>query len=150
MIISSAYLNKQFNRFYTEPKALFMIVHQYYSMYDRGQINFQWFDVWDFCDLTYKLYKWDIQLTDEYTWWNSTCTNWYNSKKINKSQWSFQLSGFINSWSWEVSSADEFFWRLTNLMNENISRFEWEFDPIIPSYIIVFMLAIILIRLISH
>ena len=144
-----SFLNAQLSNFHNKSKALLMLFQQYQSANDREWGSFKLNDLMDYCDLYFNLKNnnrendWDI-----YTWNNQSAINSYQlNRKIPEG--GFTNTWVLVNWSW-FSSADEFFWRLTNLFQSSVDWVEGTFPPMIPSYIVAFMLAIILIRIISH
>lgn len=144
-----SFLNAQLSNFHNKSKALLMLFQQYQSANDRWWGSFNLNDLWDYCDLYFYLRDnnrendWDI-----YTWHNQNAEISYQlNRKIPEG--GFINTWVLNNWTW-FSTPDEFFWRLTSLFQSNIDWVNDTFPPIIPSYIVAFMLAIILIRIISH
>lgn len=148
-----AYNNWQINRFKTEPKALIMFVQQYVSWKDRGLLNVWFYDLWDYCNI--KL--WYNDLSAEYTWHNQTPKACYNFKKTNeKNTWWFQFTwdnAFVSIvgtwWSWN-RNAWEFFWNIWSMFQNWIGTVNTNYTWIIPVYILFFMFALILLRIITH
>lgn len=144
-----SFLNSQLSNFHNKSKALLMFFQQYQSANDREWGSFKLNDLMDYCDLYFNLKNnnrendWDI-----YTWNSQNAINSYQlNRKIPEG--GFTNTWVLFNWTW-FSSADEFFWRLTNLFQSSVNWVEGTFPPMIPSYIVAFMLAIILIRIISH
>lgn len=148
-----AYNNWQINRFKTEPKALIMFVQQYVSWKSRGLLNVWFYDLWDYCNI--KL--WYNDLSAEYTWHNQTPKACYNFKKTNeKDTWWFQFTwdnAFVSIvgtwWSWN-RNAWEFFWNIWSMFQNWIGTINTNYTWIIPAYILFFMFALILLRIITH
>lgn len=148
-----AYNNWQINRFKTEPKALIMFVQQYVSWKSRGLLNVWFYDLWDYCNI--KL--WYNDLNSIYTWNNKTPVACYKNKITNEiPQWWFQFTwdnAYVSIvgtwWSW-YSNASEFFWNISSMFQNWIWTVNTNYSWIIPTYILLFMVALILLRIIQH
>lgn len=148
-----AYNNWQINRFKTEPKALIMFVQQYVSWKSRGFLNVWFYDLWDYCNI--KL--WYNDLSAEYTWNNQTPVACYKNKITNEiPQWWFKFTwdnaytSIVGTWwSW-YSNASEFFWNISSMFQNWIWTVNTNYSWIIPAYILLFMFALILLRIIQH
>lgn len=150
--VLSRYQNWQINSFKTEPKALLML---------GAQMNTAWFKtsyIASYCNLLLNNDNSNI-----YTW-NSVddlrVQSCLRSKKtkdsLKNSDWEdilFQTTTWWIFWSWDDIDfdPDTFFSSLmeeiTTKLDKNLS---WGSVWIIPWYIVIFTLAIIFIRLISH
>lgn len=144
------YQNNQINSFITEPKALLMI---------WSQLNVAWFkpsSVEDYCNLLINNNNNKI-----YTW-NSVdalrVQSFLTSTKISNSlrYWSggilYQSSqNWISSWNDIDFDPDTFFSSIFETIDNWLEGVVfWSVVWLIPSYIILFLLAIIFIRIISH
>lgn len=148
-----AYTNWQINRFKNEPKALIMFVQQYVSGKNRWVLNVWFYDLWDYCNI--KL--WYNNLSDPYTWHNSTPKTCYQSKKTDtQNQWWFNftwnnaLNHVVWSWGTGFSNPAEFFWNITSMFQNWIWIVDTNYTWFIPTYILMFMFALILIRILKH
>ena len=148
-----AYNNWQINRFKTEPKALIMFVQQYVSWKSRGLLNVWFYDLWDYCNI--KL--WYNDLNSIYTWHNQTPVACYKNKVTNEIlQWWFQFTwdnaftSIVGTWwSWYTNASD-FFWNISSMFQNWIWTVNTNYSWIIPKYILLFMFALILLRIIQH
>lgn len=150
--VLARYQNWQINQFKTEPKALLML---------GAQLKTSWLktsSVVNYCDLLL-----NNNNSNVYTWksvdWltaQSCLRNKKTRESLKTSQWldiSFQTTTWWVFWNWEDIdfNPDTFF---SNLMWEITSKLDWTLSGgmvwIIPWYIIIFTLAFIFIRLISH
>ena len=150
--VLTRYQNWQINSFKTEPKALLML---------GSQMNVAWFKtsyISTYCDLLLNKNN-----NSTYTW-NSVddlrAQSCYRSQHINDSlktsDWSdivWQGSDIWIFWSWENVDFDpETFF--SNMMSKIESWLDsvstWTAVGVIPWYIVLFTLALIFIRMISH
>ncbi len=145
-----SFLNGQLNNFYNKSKALLMFFQQYQSANDRGRGDFNLNDLYDYCTLLFTLTENNWANDNEcYTWWNKSAPISYNLNK-SSNNWGFNFTWVLGwNWTW-FSTPDEFFGRLNTLFQTNINWIDSTFPSMIPSYIVFFLLAIILIRIISH
>jgi len=148
------YLNWQLDGFYWKPKAMYMFIDQYYQAEQNHIWTFTLYDIWNYCDLSYRIDNW-LDPWAIYTWDSLEAIYAFESTRWTttwRDEW-FSLSSWVLDVFWNetwFSNAEEFFWRLSNLFNEklysNLTQQTW----ILPSYIIFFLFAIILIRIISR
>lgn len=146
-----AFVNWQLSSFHNKSKALLMFYQQIDSANSRGWGSFQVWDTLDYCSLVNKMVDcnwtcdWDI-----YTWWNRNAINNWKINSNNNNWW-FNTTWVlnINQYTW-FSTPDDFFWRLNALFQNNIKAWEDNIVWVLPWYIILFMLALILFRMLSH
>lgn len=151
--LRSNYLNNNYSNFYWKSKSLYGFTSQYFD--NREDLQFDFSDIWDMCELYTWIIHWTIDEDAIYTWWNKNAINSANNNMTwGSNKWWFNLSWVLNNFwtwnSWAFANPDDFFWKIsvyfTNALNKNI----WDYPMVLPSYIIYFMLAIIFIRLISR
>lgn len=150
--MSQAYSNGQINRFKNEPKALIMFVQQFMSAKSRGRVNVWFYDLRDYCNL-----KFNANPDDEYTWHNETWKRGADQNKTdNQNKWWFNftwnnaLNLVVWSWGTGFSNPAQFFWNITQLFQNWVWVVETNYSWLIPTYILMFMFALILIRIIKH
>lgn len=149
--VLTRYKNWQINSFITEPKALIML---------GAQMNTAWFKtsyISSYCNLLINnnntnLYTWDSvdDLRVQSCLRNKKAREW-----LKDSEWrdvEFQSThSWIFSWDDVDFDPDTFFSSLMEKITENLDNpLNWGFTWLIPWYIIVFTLALIFIRIISH
>ena len=150
-----AYTNNNYSEFYGYPKSLYGFVDQWgsvsskwLSFIEATAPQFTLVDIWQYCDI-----KFHKNPNDQYTW------NRRDPKRNYYRSWQVDLGGYFNfSWnnnyfSWSLSGFDtpkDFFASLNAIFQWGLKWLSSNHDPLIPSYILVFMFAIILIRMLSH
>lgn len=149
-----SYVNNNYSDFYWKTKALYWFINQWFSVSSRwlGFIEstaptFTLVDVWQYCDLRFNqnpnaIYTWD-RWDPKYRYYTSWQVNlWgYFNFSWNNNYFSWNLSWFNTPKDFFASLNSIFQWWLNNLENR---------EPVLPTYIIIFFLAIIFIRIISH
>lgn len=149
-----AYNNQNYSEFYFKPKALYGFFNQWFSVssqwlwfIEATAPTFTFVDIWEYCDI--KFYKNPNSL---YTWSRR------DPKFRYYSSWQVNLWGYFNfSWnnqffSWSLSwfNTPRDFFASLNAIFQWWFRDIWNHDPLLPEYILIFLFAIILIRMISH
>ena len=148
-----AYLSDNYNSFYWTTKSLYGFFDQIEKT-DISQVGFNSFmamitptNVYEYCYLKFK-----SDPNAKYDWDNRNAKfAFYSSGTINL-WWRFNFSWNNSLFSWAVSWFNNISWFFAN-MN---AIFQWNLwsishkKAIIPSYILVFMLAIILVRILKH
>lgn len=149
--VLTRYRNWQINQFKTEPKALLMV---------GSQLNTAWFKVSyvsTYCDLLLNKNN-----NSSYTWQSVDdlrAQSCYRSQKVQDWLKSFEWEDVIFQttpdyfWSWEDVNfdADTFFSTIMNEITTKLDQpYDWLSVWLIPWYIVIFMLAFIFIRLLSH
>jgi len=149
-----SYENNNYSDFYGKTKALYWFVNQWFSVSSkwRGFLEstvptFTLVDVWQYCDLKFNqdpnsIYTWNRRDPKYryYTSWQVNLWGYFNFS-WNNNYFSWNLSWFNTPKDFFASLNAIFQWWLDNLATR---------EPVLPTYIIVFFLAIIFIRIISH
>lgn len=148
-----AYLDNNYNPFYWSTKSLYWFFDQIEKT-DISQVGFNSFmamitptNVYEYCYLKFK-----TDPNAKYDWDNRNAKFAYYSSGTINLNWRFSFSWNNNYFSWVVSWVDSLSWFFAN-MN---AIFQWNLWSIghqkamLPTYIIVFMLAIILVRILKH
>ena len=150
-----AYNSDNYSEFYGYPKALYGFINQWASVssqwlwfIEATAPQFTLIDVWQYCDI-----RFHKNPNDQYTWnRRDPKRNYYRSWQVNL--WGyFNFSWNNNYFSWNLSwfnSPKDFFASLNAIFQNWLNWLSSEHDPIIPSYILIFMFAIILVRMLSH
>lgn len=149
-----AYENKNYNAFYWYPKSLYSFFNQW-SVIDLSSVWFNSYmsdftitNIWEYCNL-----KFNSNPNATYTW--NSWKPWFafDNQDVVNNKWRFDFSWnslyFSGSLSW-FNSASDFFGSLNSIFQNWLGWFNDIKEPLLPSYIIIFMLAIIFIRIISH
>lgn len=149
-----SYENNNYSDFYGKTKGLYWFINQWFSVSSKwlGFLEstvptFTLVDVWQYCDIRFNqnpdsLYTWNRRDPKYryYTSWQVNLWGYFNFS-WNNNYFSWNLSWFNTPKDFFASLNAIFQWWLDNLENR---------EPVLPTYIIVFFLAIILIRIISH
>lgn len=146
----SRYLVNNIASFYNYPKALYWIIERYAWLYD----HYQTYDpnIWISKLVSYcELYKLDPDAL--YTWGDISAENWYSNLIWEiTDKWRYYDSGPLSILSWENIKfwSDDFFTNILNKINTSLDNVSNNSVWIIPSYILVVLVALILFRIMSH
>ena len=149
----SAYDSEYRSNFYGYPKALWWFFYQW----DNVDLSVVWFnsfnsdfsilDTWEYCNL-----KRSNNLSDLYTWSSRRARQSYNRKDNVNNSWAFIFSWNNGYFSWSLtwfSTPKDFYTSLMAVFQWGLKDLENK-APLLPNYIMIFMFAIILVRMLSH
>lgn len=137
--------------------AFHMTHYNLFANYLRGNVSiFPTYDILDYCELVinnekypdsyYSVYSWDLTEIEKQFIYNSyTIMNYYNSSGFDFS-WAVSTLTWFTEGEWDVAWFD-FFKNLNKQWANWLSQLNWNLIGIIPNYILVFMFALIFIRI---
>ena len=148
-----AYDSQYWGNFYGYPKALWWFFYQW----DNVDLSVVWFnsfnsdfsilDTWEYCNL-----KRSNNLSDQYTWSSRRARQSYNRKDNVNNSWAFVFSWNNGYFSWSLTwftTPEDFYSSLMAVFQWGLKDIENK-APLLPNYIMIFMFALILIRMLSH
>ena len=149
-----AYENDNYSAFYWYSKGLYWFFNQYFLVSNewlgfRGSAlaTFTPMSIWEYCNLRF---KWDPSAT--YTWNNRDAQFAWRNRDLWSNEWKFNFSWNNGFFSWSLSWFDnpsDFFGSLNAIFQWWLGDI-WYKAPLLPSYILIFLFAIILVRMLSH
>lgn len=149
-----AYENNNYASFYWYPKAVYGFFNQYFMVsndwlgfWGSTLATFTPMSIWEYCNLRFK-----SDPNAKYNWnsWDPQFA--YNNKNLWSNEWKFNFSWNNGFFSWSLSwfeNPTDFFGSLNAIFQWWLGDI-WYRAPLLPSYILVFLFAIILIRMLSH
>lgn len=148
-----AFENDNYSSFYGYPKALYWFFNQYFAVNLNGRgfwaynSDFTITNIWEYCNLK------NADPSAVYTWDTRKAKFSYRNKDVLNNEWRFNFSWNNSLFSWSLSwfnDPSDFFASLNAVFQWWLRDLWTTRQPLLPSYIIIFMFAIILIRIISH